>query len=161
MDRWSYADTTATSIAYVLTPSATLEQVDNYNSSIDALDIPLDSRVFAGGQLLFAGVSGSKIISFSGQPKTAQITTGDIGGTQSTVMLAKPLVDSGSASVSVASRDLLSEQVEFYTDVPADSENRVSLRSNGKFHRLRLTPTGANWSTAVGMDVTIVGQGNR
>lgn len=161
LDRWSYADTTATSIAYVLTPSATLEQVDNYNSSIDALDIPLDSRVFAGGQLLFAGVSGSKIISFSGQPKTAQITTGDIGGTQSTVMLAKPLVDSGSASVSVASRDLLSEQVEFYTDVPADSENRVSLRSNGKFHRLRLTPTGANWSTAVGMDVTIVGQGNR
>ena len=161
LDRWSYADTTATSIAYVLTPSATLEQVDNYNSSIDALDIPLDSRVFAGGQLLFAGVAGSKIISFSGQPKTAQITTGDIGGTQSTVMLAKPLVDSGSASVSVASRDLLSEQVEFYTDVPADSENRVSLRSNGKFHRLRLTPTGANWSTAVGMDVTIVGQGNR
>jgi len=161
LDKWSYAETTTTSIAYVLTPSATLEQVDNYNSSIDALDIPLDSRVFAGGQLLFAGVSGSKIIAFQGQPKTAQITTGDIGGTSSTVMLVKPVVDSGSASVSVASRDLLSEQVEFYTDVPADSENRVSLRSNGKFHRLRLTPTGANWATAVGMDVTIVGQGNR
>ena len=161
LEKWSYAETTTTSIAYVLTPSATLEQVDNYNSSIDALDIPLDSRVFSGGQLLFAGVSGSKIIAFQGQPKTAQITTGDIGGTSSTVMLVKPVVDSGSASVSVASRNLLSEQVEFYTDVPADSENRVSLRSNGKFHRLRLTPTGANWATAVGMDVTIVGQGNR
>ena len=161
LDRWSYADTTATSIAYVLTPSATLEQVDNYNSSIDALEIPLDSRVFAGGQLLFAGVSGSKIIAFSGQPKTAQITTGDIGGTQSTVMLVKPLVDNGSASVAVSSRNLLSSQVEFGSNVAASSENRVSLRSNGKFHRLRLTPTGANWATAVGMDVTIVGQGNR
>jgi hypothetical protein len=161
LDRWSYAETTATSIAYVLTPSATLEQVDNYNASIDALEIPLDSRVFAGGQLFFAGVSGSKIIAFTGQPKTAQITTGDIGGTQSTVMLAKPIVDSGSASVAISSRDLLSEVVEFYTDVAADSENRVSLRSNGKYHRLRLTPTGANWKTAVGMDVTIVGQGNR
>ena len=76
-------------------------------------------------------------------------------------MLAKPVVDSGSASVAIASRDLLSEVVEFGSDVPADSENRVSLRSNGKYHRLRLTPTGDNWKTAFGMDVTIVGQGNR
>ena len=66
LDRWSYAETTTTSISYVLTPSATLEQVDNYNSNLDALDIPLDSRVFAGGQLLFGGVSGAKIIAFSG-----------------------------------------------------------------------------------------------
>ena len=161
LDRWSYAETTATSIAYVLTPSATLEQVDNYSSSIDALEIPLDSRVFAGGQLLFAGVAGSKIIAFSGQPKTAQITTGDINVGRSTVILARPLVDGGSASVAVSSRDLLSEEVEFYTDVPADSENRVSLRSNGEYHRLRLTPTGANWKTAVGLSVDVVKQGNR
>ena len=161
LDRWSYADTTATSIAYVLTPSATLEQVDNYNSSIDALEIPLDSRVFAGGQLLFAGVSGSKIIAFSGQPKTAQITTGDINIGRSTVMLARPTVDDGSASVAVSSRDLLSDEVEFGTDVPADAENRVSLRSNGEYHRLRLTPTGANWKTAFGLSVDVVKQGNR
>jgi len=161
LDKWSYAETTTTSIAYVLTPSATLEQVDNYNNNIDALDIPLDSRVFAGGQLLFAGVSGSKIIAFQGQPKTAQITTGDIDMGRSTVMLVRPTVDGGSASVAVASRDLLSEQVEFYTDVPADAENRVSIRSNGEYHRLRLTPTGANWTTAVGMDVDVVKQGNR
>ncbi len=161
LDRWSYADTTATSISYVLTPSATLEQVDNYSASIDALDIPLDSRVFAGGQLLFAGVSGTKIISFSGQPKTAQITTGDINIGRSTITLVKPIVDSGSASVAVASRDLLSDQVEFGSDVPADAENRVSIRSNGEYHRLRLTPSGANWETAFGMEVEVVKQGNR
>jgi len=161
LDKWSYAETTTTSIAYVLTPSATLEQVDNYNNNIDALDIPLDSRVFAGGQLLFAGVSGSKIIAFQGQPKTAQITTGDIDMGRSTVMLVRPTVDGGSASVAISSRDLLSEQVEFSANVPADAENRVSIRSNGEYHRLRLTPTGANWTTAVGMDVDVVKQGNR
>lgn len=161
LDRWSYATTTATSIAYVLTPSATLEQVDNYNSSIDALEIPLDSRVFAGGQLLFAGVSGSKIITFAGQPKTANITSGDINVGRSTITLAKPLVDGGSASVAVSSRDLLSDIVEFGDDVAADSENRISLRSNGKYHRLRLTPTGSNWTTAVGLDFDIVSQGIR
>jgi hypothetical protein len=161
LNKWSYADTTATSIAYVLTPSATLEQVDNYNSSIDALDIPLDSRVFAGGQLLFAGVSGQKIISFSGQPKTAIISTGDIDVGRSTVMLAKPIVDGGSGSVAISSRDNLAEQVEFGSNVAADAENRVSLRSNGEYHRLRLTPTGSNWQTAVGLEFDVVKQGDR
>jgi len=161
LGKWSYTDTTANSIAYVLTPSATLEQVDNYNASIDALDIPLDSRVFAGGQLLFAGVSGTKIIAFSGQPKTANISTGDIDIGRSTVTLVKPIVDKGSASVAVSSRDLLSDQVEFGSDVPADAENRISLRSNGEYHRLRLTPTGANWETAFGLEVEVVKQGNR
>lgn len=161
LNKWSYADTTATSIAYVLTPSATLEQVDNYNTSIDALDIPLDSRVFAGGQLLFAGVSGQKIIAFSGQPKTAIITTGDIDVGRSTVMLAKPIVDKGTGSIAISSRDNLAEQVEFGSDVAADAENRVSLRSNGEYHRLRLTPSGANWETAVGLEFDVVKQGNR
>jgi hypothetical protein len=161
LNKWSYAETTATSIAYALTPSATLEQVDNYSASIDALDIPLDSRVFAGGQLLFAGVSGEKIISFSGQPKIANVSTGDIDIGRSVITLARPIVDGGSGSIAVASRDLLSEQVEFGSDVPADSENRVSLRSNGDYHRLRLTPTGANWNTAVGLEFDIVKQGNR
>jgi len=161
LNKWSYAETTATSISYMLTPSATLEQVDNYNTSIDALEIPLDSRVFAGGQLLFAGVRGEKIISFSGQPKTANISTGDIDIGRSVITLARPIVDGGSGSIAVASRDLLSEQVEFGSDVPADSENRVSLRSGGDYHRLRLTPTGSNWQTAVGLEFDVVKQGNR
>jgi hypothetical protein len=161
LNRWSYAETTATSISFVLTPSATLEQVDNYNSNIDALEIPLDSRVFAGGQLLFAGVVGAKIVAFSGQPKTANITTGDIDVGRSTVTLVKPIVDRGSASVAIASRDLLSDQVEFGSNVAADAENRVSIRSNGEYHRLRLTPTGNNWETAVGLEVEVVKQGNR
>jgi hypothetical protein len=161
LDRWSYTDTTATSIAYVLTPSATLEQVDNYSASIDALDIPLDSRVFAGGQLFFAGVVGAKIIAFTGQPKTANITTGDISDGRSTVTLVRPTVDGGSGSVAIASRDLLNEQVEFGSNVAADSENRVSIRSNGEYHRLRLTPTGDNWKTAVMLEVDVTKQGNR
>ena len=161
LGKWSYADTTANSIAYVLTPSATLEQVDNYDANLDTLNIPLDSRVFAGGQLLFAGVSGQKIIAFSGQPKTANITTGDIAIGRSTVTLVRPTVDGGSASVAISSRDLLSDQVEFGDNVAADAENRVSIRSNGEYHRLRLTPTGANWKTAVGLEVDVVKQGNR
>jgi len=44
--------------------------------------------------------------------------------------------------------------------VAADSENRVSLRSSGRYHRLQLVPTG-NWSNAVAIDVDVTGQGVR
>ena len=161
LNKWSYADTTAESISYILTPSATLEQVDNYNSNLDELEISLDSRVFAGGQLLLAGVVGPRIVTFSGQPKTAIITTGDIDVGRSTVILAKPIVDNGSGSIAVSSRDNLAEVVEFGSDVAPDAENRVSLRSNGEYHRLRLTPSGSSWETAVGLEFDVVKQGNR
>jgi hypothetical protein len=161
LNKWSYADTTAKSISYILTPSATLEQVDNYNSNLDELEISLDSRVFAGGQLLLAGVVGARIVTFSGQPKTATITTGDIDVGRSTVILAKPIVDNGSGSIAVSSRDNLAEVVEFGSDVAPDAENRVSLRSNGEYHRLRLTPSGSSWETAVGLEFDVVKQGNR
>jgi hypothetical protein len=76
-------------------------------------------------------------------------------------MLAKPKVDNGSASISVASRALLSEVPSFGTAVAADTENRASLRSGGKYHRVRVSPTGSNWKTAAGVEIDLVQQGGR
>lgn len=161
LGKWSYGTTDIYNLSYGYTPSATLEQVDNYNTNLDALDIPLDSRLWAGGQLLAMGVRDQKIVVISGALKTAYVVTGDIDVGRSVVTLAKPIVDNGSATVAVASRDLLNETVEFGTTVAADSENRVPLRSNGYYHRLKVTPTGSNWKTLVGVDVEVVKQGNR
>jgi hypothetical protein len=117
--------------------------------------------VFAGGQLLFAGVSNRKIISFSGQPKSAYVVTGDIDAGRSLITLAKPIVDNGSATVAVASRQLLSGSITFGTPVAADAENRCSLRSSGNYHRIKVAPTGSSWDTLVGVNVDIQGQGSR
>jgi hypothetical protein len=161
LNRWSYAETTATSVAYGLTPSASLEQVDNYNSNLDALDIPLDSRVWAGGILLFMGVSGQKIISFSGQNKSASITSGDIDAGRSVLTFARPLIDGGSGTISVASRQLLSDDINFGTAISPDYEGRIPLRNAGRYHRVKMSPTSATWKTAVGTELVIVGQGDR
>jgi len=239
LDRWSYADTTATSLAFALTPSATLEQIDTYffdstntktgtytqsgttvtvtvtnhgletnarikfdatsGAGVDGIftitrvsansftftaaasatistsnctitlpnidivpeGIPFDSRVWAGGILLLMGVSGQKIIAFSGEPKTATLATGDIYAGRSTAMLAKPIIDKGSGSIAVASRGNLSESIEFSAYVAPDAENRVSLRSNGEYHRFMMTPAGSSWETVVGLEVDIVKQGER
>jgi len=160
--RWSYADSTATRVAPVSTPSVTLEGLDNFSASIDALSVSLDSRTWLGGKLLLLGINGSKLITFSGASKTATIETADISAdaNQSMVTMIKPIVDNGTGSASVASRLQLNQTVSFPTVTAANSENRIGTRSYGRYHRVKLEPSG-DWTTAIGMDVDIQSAGTR
>ena len=161
VQKWSYANTDTDVVAYAATAGLTLEALDTYGT-IDSLTTSLDDALWAGGKLLFAGARGTKVITFTGANMTAELATGDIGSENtSTIMLARPIVDNGSASVAVASRRLLNEGVNYGSYIPASNENRVSLRSNGKYHRLSIIPTGSQWSNAIGLDIEIVGQGTR
>lgn len=160
LGKWSYAETTANSISSAMTPSVTLEDLDGFSASIDALTISLDDRQWAGGQLLLAGTSGAKIITFSGAYKQAALTSGDIDVGHSVITLGRPIVDSGSGSVAVASRELLDSAITFGDASVADSEGRCGLRSAGRYHRIKTNPSGT-WRTAVGVEVDISGQGSR
>jgi hypothetical protein len=160
LNRWSYGTTAATYIASAATASTTLEGLDAFSASIDALTVSLDSRQWLGGKLVFAGISGARIVTFEGQPMSAFIETGDLSATASLITLARPQIDNGSATVSVASREMLDDTITYSTAVAASDENRVSLRSSGKYHRIKVVPTG-NWTTMAGVDVNIVGRGRR
>jgi hypothetical protein len=71
------------------------------------------------------------------------------------------LVDFGSADLAIASQVKLDQVVDFGAYIPADSENRVPLRSAGKYHKMSIKPTGARWANIIGVDVEIIGQGTR
>lgn len=160
--KWTYGNAGADYISDASTSATTLENLDSISASIDALPVSLDSILYMGGKYFLGGTSGVYVVTYNGSPATGQLITGDINaGGRSVVTLARPQVDNGSATVSVASRTLLSQDLNFGTAVAADSENRVSLRSNGNYHRFKVTPTGANWTTAVGMDIDLSGQGVR
>lgn len=159
--KWSEGDTTSDYLAPIATAGVTLEALDTYGT-MDSIDTSFDSRLWAGGKFVSAGVKGAKIVTFTGAPKTGYITSGDIGnGSQSIITLAKPKIDNGTSSVAVYSRNLLTAIPSFGTATQADSENRVSLRSSGNYHRVRVYPEGANWKNAVGVDITIVPTGGR
>jgi hypothetical protein len=160
-NKWSLMETTADYISDASTASVTLEQLDSINASIDALPVSMDSALYAGGKYFLGGTDGARVITFTGANKSAVLETGDIDAGRSIVMLARPLVDNGSASVSVASRTLLTQSLSYSNAATADADNRISLRSAGKYHRLRMQPTGDNWKTAMGMDVDVVQQGIR
>jgi hypothetical protein len=161
--RWSYIDSNVNRIADASTSAITLEALDTFSASIDALGTSLDSRLWLGGKMLLAGVRADKVITFTGENKAGLIETSDINESPLAVMmtLAKPIVDNGTASVAIASRFLLNETPTFNTPVAADAENRVGLRSVGKYHRLRVYPNGNNWTTAIGVEIEAQPAGNR
>jgi hypothetical protein len=160
VNRWSNGVTTCDFIAPSATTGTTLEQLNIYGG-LEDVPASLDSRLWAGGKTILSGVRGSKIILFGGAPMPAEIITGDVeDGMQSIVKLALPQVDGGSASVAVASRFRLDGGINFGTLLPASGENRVPLRSVGRYHRFRLVPSG-DWKNIMAVDIETQPVGNR
>jgi len=159
--RWTSGTTTVDRIASTSTPAVTLDGMDVYGN-LDTIMTTFDSRLWLGGKLQLAGVDGAKIVTFSGANATAYIETGDIEipGSTSAITMVKPIVDDGSGSVALLSRRLLTESTVFGSQTAANSENRVSVRGIGRYHRLQLTPTGS-WTSAVGMDIDLSPLGTR
>ena len=128
----------------------------------DTLVTTLDDRLYKGGKFLFGGVRGTRIITFTGTYATGSIITNDLEyGYNSVITLIRPSVDNGSANVQVASRKMLDDTITYGSSVSATQEDRCSVRSSGRYHRVALTPTGANWSSAIGMDIDYSEQGTR
>jgi hypothetical protein len=160
--KWTYGDAGTDFLAEASTSSVTLEQLDSINNSIDALTTSLDSQLYVGGKYFLGGTLATRVMTYTGASQTGVIATGDLDiGANSVVTLARPIVDNGSATVAIASRTLLNQGVSFNTAVAASSENRVSLRSAGRYHRLKVTPTGSNWDNAISVDVDVTPQGVR
>jgi hypothetical protein len=130
--------------------------------TVDSLTTTLDDRLYKGGKFLFGGVRDTRIITFTGTYATGSIITNDLEyGYNSVVTLIRPSVDNGSASVQVASRRMLDDAITYGSSVTASQEDRCSVRSAGRYHRVALTPTGVNWSSAIGMDIDYSEQGTR
>jgi hypothetical protein len=159
-NKWSKAATDVDYISSVTTSGVTLEDLDAFGL-LDDLTTSLDSRLWVGGKLLFAGARDNKIVTFTGSNATASLNTGDIeAGYNSVLTLVRPQLENGSASVSVASRRELDDAITYSTSVAASSEGRASVRSAGRYHRIQITPTGS-WIYAIGMDVDFKPQGGR
>lgn len=160
VNRWSRGDTTCNYINSIYTAGFTLEGLDIYGT-LDSITTSLDSALWSGSKFLFGGVTGKYISTFTGAASTANIVTSDIEkGYNSVVTLARPQIDNGSCSVSVASRKNLNDSINFNTAVASDSNGRVPMRSHGRYHRFQVTPTG-NWTNAIGLDIETVDQGSR
>ena len=162
INKWSRVETLATGVGTVASTGTTLEGLASLGyTDIDAMTASLDSRLFIGGKFLFAGFEDDKIVTFTGSTYNSEIITTDVEvGYNSVVTLARPTIDNGTATVKVASRKELDDNISFSAAVTTSSEGRASLRSFGRYHRFSIVPTG-NWTNAVGIDVDITPTGTR
>ena len=158
---WSRAEANISYVGQSATPSFTLEGLDSFGT-LDSLTTSLDSIVWLGGKANVVGVQNSKIVTFTGQSMSATLNTGDLELAErvSIANMTRPLIDQGSGSVAVASRNRLGDAISFGSFVNADSEGRAALRTTGRYHRFSVKPSGS-WRTAIGLDVNIVPLGNR
>lgn len=158
---WSRAEANISYIGQSATPSFTLENLDAFGT-LDTLPSSMDSIVWLGGKANVVGVQNSKIVTFTGQSMSATLDTGDLELAErvSIANMTRPLIDQGSGSVAVASRNRLGDAISFGSFVNADSEGRAALRTTGRYHRFSVKPSGS-WRTAIGLEVNIVPLGNR
>ncbi len=130
--------------------------------TIDTLVTTMDDRLYKGGKFLFGGVRDAKIITFTGTNATGSIVSNDLEYSYNSVVTTlRPSIGNGSADVQIASRRMLDDTITFGTAVSATAEGRCSVRSAGRYHRVSVVPTGANWSSVIGVDVDYAEQGSR
>jgi len=158
--KWSSADTTSEYVVSLASSFISLEGLDAFGT-IDTLPASLDSRIWAGGKFLFGGADGAKIVTFTGQNSTASLVAGELEfGYNSVVTNARAQVDNGAVTIAIASRRELDDAVNYSSTVTQNSDGRCPLRSYGRYHRLKVTPTGT-WNHAISVDVDYTQSGGR
>ena len=166
-NRWSLAEISHEFIGQISSPPQTLEGVAAISASLDTLGISLDSPVFAGGQFAFAASKASKVQTFSGSNLAATLETTEFEPATMRRSLVKgvtPIVTKGSSeptlTVQVGSRSQQTVEPTFTTASSLNSDNSCPVRSNGRYHRVRVNASG-NWRYALGVDIDAVGMGKR
>jgi hypothetical protein len=160
--RWTSGSTNAQVVAQLATQGKTLDGLDLDYPKLDEMPISLDSPLFIGGDLAFCGAIKDVVCAFNLYNEATYLTTSDIEqGIFSVVTMAMPIIENGSATFQVASRNNMNENILFNAESVTSPENRADLRSGGRYHRLRVKPTGAGWTHAIGFDLTVTPQGQR
>jgi hypothetical protein len=160
--RFSTGKSLAQVVAGLMTQSASLDSLDAEYPILDDMPISLDSGLLIGGQFSFCGAEDKHVVAFSLLPETCYMTTNDMEFDGfSVATLAMPIIENGSAEFQIASRNSLNENILFSNNSVTSAENRADLRSGGKYHRVRIHPTGVKWTNAVGFDLAVTPQGSR
>ena len=168
LEKWSTASVAVDLVAPIYTAGYTLEGLDAAFGSLDVLPASLDGAIYRGGEFLFAASKDKKIQAFTGNVLSATIETAEFEGQKGSFSLVRNIVpyvtlrESGSATVTaqVSSRN---RQIDTYTFGSAgsiNSDNLIPVRSNGRYHKVRLNLSG-EWKKAQGIDVDFGVMGRR
>jgi hypothetical protein len=164
-NRWSRAEDDVAFCVSGVTTAISLDDLDDYFSSLDIVTPSLDSDQWAGGNnTILAFDSSYKLGAFSGTTGTAIIDGGEIEltpGRLTRVQGVKPLVtgDDPEMTVALGVRDSLGDSVSYLTArTPNARTGFADYRSESRYHRARVTITG-NFTAAIGLEYQAIASG--
>lgn len=167
IQRWTIAEVNTTAIFPAATTGYTLENLVNVSASLDALPFSLDSKAWQGGAPLLGAMGTDHTFSmFNGLPMEATLTTperGDVAGGVTTILSTYPAIDTGTLYVSLGSRLRRDDNISWADETfPSIFTGRVRKKKRGRFHTIKVRiPAGTSWTHAQGIDVEMVGTGER
>jgi len=120
--------------------------------TMDTMPTSLDDRIYAAGKFVFAGASTTSIVTFTGNSLTANIIMSDVEeGYNSVATLVRPLVDNGGASVAIASRRELDDDIQF-------NSNSVTAGNFVVGQNYVITSIGTTSFTSIGSPSNTIGK---
>lgn len=144
-EKFSYIELGVERLFSATTAGTTLDGLDSYSSSIDALSVPLDSPVWLGGGQYLGAIYSGNLYDFSGSAMTATIDTGEVAinpGKKAFLRAVKPITD-GTATVNVGTRKTQNASVAWSGATSVDSGTGFAyFRENAFYHRIRLSISG-------------------
>lgn len=167
--RWSLLELAHESLGTILIPGYSLEQLDNINTSLDAMTTSLDSTLYEGDSFTLGGSKDKKIHAFTGDTLASSITTKEFEVTpmrSSVINSITPYVTAKNPSVqptlsvSVGSRSKQIDDTTFTSASSLNSDNLCNVRSSGRYHRVKVETTG-DFRYALGVDVDAKPLGRR
>lgn len=169
LDKWSTADIAVDLVVPIYTAGYTLEDLDTaFGGSIDVLPASLDGAIYRGGEFLFAASKDNKIQTFTGDVLSATIETSEFEGRTGSFSLLRNIIPyvtlrpsaSGTVTAQVASRNRQIDTYTFGSAASLNSDNLIPVRSNGRYHRIRINLSGG-WKKAQGVDIDFGMMGRR
>ena len=168
VQKWSIVELDHELLSSSLTPSFSLEALDNISSTLEGLTTSLDSRFYSGGFFQLSAGKDKKIHTITGTPLEATLETTEFEPAnmrQSLIRSVTPYVTTkgGSAPTvtsQLASRSRQIDSFTFGSAVTLNNDNTCPIRGSGRYHRIRVSVNG-DWRYALGVDIDASAMGKR
>lgn len=167
LDRWCSSDSMVSEMCVMVTPGISWDGLDALYASIDDVDAPFDSALFAGGSPRFAAFdTNNRLGFFTGAAKAATLETADIElapGSRAFLQQAELYGDGSSFTMQIGTSEKNGGPRTWGNPVaPYGSTGLCHFRSPGRFHRFRLNiPGGADWQHVTGIEPKFRIEGQR
>lgn len=156
LDRWSLIEQDVELLYRASGVGVDLESLDAMSSSIDTLDVSLDDPSLQGDVAILGAFNSSfQAGSFSGPNMIATLDTKEVEltpGRNTRVNGFTAIVDGGTITAKVGSRDRTNAVPIFGPELSQMSSGRFAARSNARYHRFRVQIEG-EWDHAIGVQV--------